>query len=87
MWIMKFASWRQQLLLCKSCFMIFLIYSIANDLIFNLVKLVCIVFKLSRFKLCCPTVSIRTKPLTYVITVKYLGFVFCENIKADEDYS
>ena len=60
-------------------------YSIANDLLFNPVKSVCIVFKPCRFKLYCPTVSIGTERLTYVNTVKYLGFVFCENKKDDED--
>ena len=60
-------------------------YSIANDLLFNPVKSVCIVFKPCRFKLYCPTVSIGTEPLTYVNTVKYLGFAFCENKKDDED--
>ena len=39
-------------------------YSIANDLLFNPVKSVCIVFKPCRFKLYCPTVSIGTEPLT-----------------------
>ena len=60
-------------------------YSIANDLLFNPVQSVCIVFKPCRFKLYCPTVSIRTERLTYINTVKYLGFVFCENKKDDED--
>ena len=54
-------------------------YSITNDLLVNPV------FKLCHFKLYCPTVSIGTEPLTYVNTVKYLGFVFCENKKDDED--
>ena len=61
------------------------VYNIANDLLFNTVKSVCIVFKPCRFKLYCPTVPIGTEPLTYVNTVKYLGFVFCENKKDDED--
>ena len=60
-------------------------YSIANDLLFNLVKSMCIVFEPCRFKSYCPTVFIGTEPLTYVNTVKYLGFVFCENKKDDED--
>ena len=60
-------------------------YSIANKLLFNPVKSVCIVLNPCYFKLYCPIVSIRTEPLTYVNTVKYLGFVFCENKKDDED--
>ena len=31
------------------------------------------------------SVSIRTEPLTYVYTVKYIGLVFSENKKDDED--
>ena len=59
-------------------------YSIANDLLFNPVKSVCIVFKPCRFKLYCATVSIGTEPMPYYInTVKYPGFVFCENQKDD----
>ena len=60
-------------------------YSLANDLLFNPVKSVCIVFKPCHFKLYCPIVSIGSEPLTYVNTVKYLRFVFCENKKDDED--
>ena len=45
-------------------------YSIANDLIFNPVKSVCIVFKLCRLKLYYSSVCIGTEPLTYVNTVK-----------------
>ena len=60
-------------------------YSIANDLLFNPVKSVCIVFKPCRFTLYCTTVSIGIEPLTYVNTVKYLGFIFCKNNKDDED--
>ena len=85
---MIFASWPRQVLLYKSCLMCVLnicTCSIANDLLFNPVKSVCIVFKPCRFKLYCPTVYIGTEPLTYVNTVKYLGFVFCENKKDDED--
>ena len=53
-------------------------YSIANDLIFNPVKSVCIIFEPCLFKLYCATVSIATEPLKYVNTVKYLGFIFCK---------
>ena len=60
-------------------------YSIANDLLFNPVKSMFIVFKPCRFKLYCPTVSIGKEPLTYVNTVKCLEFVFCENKKDAED--
>ena len=82
---MIFASWPRQLLLYKSCLMCVLNIALQTILLFNPVKSVCIVFKPCRFKLYCPTVSIRTERLTYVNTVKYLGFVFCENKKDDED--
>ena len=44
-------------------------YSIANDMLFNPEKYVCIVFTPCRFKLYCPTVFIGTEPPTYVNTL------------------
>ena len=60
-------------------------YSITNDLIYNPLKSVCMVFKPRRFKLYCSTVAIRDECLKYVDTFKYLGFVFSENKKDDSD--
>ena len=45
-------------------------YVITNDLIYNPPKSVCMVFKLRRFKLYCPTVAIGDECLKYVDTFK-----------------
>ena len=60
-------------------------FGITNDLIYNPLKSVCIVFKPCRFKLYCPTVAIGDGCLKYVNTFKYLGFVFSKNKKDDAD--
>ena len=60
-------------------------YGITNDLIYNHLKSVCMVFKPRRFKLYCPTVAIGDECLKYVVTFKYLRFVFSENKKDDAD--
>ena len=60
-------------------------YGITNDLIYNPLKSVCMVFKPRHFKLYCPTVAIGDECLKYVDTFKYLGFVFSENKKDDVD--
>ena len=62
-------------------------YGITNDLIYNPLKSVCMVFKSRRFNLLvhCTTVAIGNEYLKYVDTFKYLGFVFRENKKVDAD--
>ena len=60
-------------------------YGITNDLIYNPLKSVCMVFKPRRFKLYFPTVAIGDECLKYVDTFKYLGFAFSENKKDDVD--
>ena len=61
-------------------------YGITNDLIYNPLKYVCMVFKPCRFKLYCPTVAIiGNECLKYVDTFKYFGFIFSENKKDDAD--
>ena len=54
-------------------------YSIANDLLFNPVKSVCIVFKPCRFMLYCPTVSIRAAPFTYRWSRIKTGYIHFSN--------
>ena len=58
---------------------------ITNDLIYNPLKSVCMVFKHRRFKLYCPTVAIGVESLRNVDTFTDLGFVFSENKKDDAD--
>ena len=60
-------------------------YGITNDVKYNPLKFVCMVFKPRRFKYYCPTVAIGDECLKYVDTFKYLGFVFSDNKKDDAD--
>ena len=57
-------------------------YGITNDVIYNLLKSVCTVFKPRWFKLYCPTVAIRDESLKYVDTLKYLGLYLVKIKKA-----
>ena len=58
-------------------------YDVANDITFNPLKSVCLVFRPARYKLFCPRVHIGRAQLEYVNDAKYLGFMFCENKKDD----
>ena len=60
-------------------------YGITNDLLYNPLKSVCMLFKPRRFKLYSPTIAIEDECLKYIDTFKYLGFVFSENKKDDTD--
>ena len=60
-------------------------YSVANDITFNPLKSVCLVFRHAKDKLFCPRVHICSAQLEYVYDAKYLGFMFCENKKDDCD--
>ena len=44
----------------------------------------CLVVKPSRFQLKCPDVYINHNKLDYVVKVKYLGVIICDNMKDDE---
>ena len=81
---MTFVLWRQWQLPCKSYLIdVCYEYGITNDLIYNPLKSVCMVFKPRRFKFYCPTVAIGDECLRYVDTFKYLAFKFSENKKDD----
>ena len=56
-------------------------YGVANDITFNTLKSVCLVFRPA--KLFCPRVHIGRAQLEYVYDAKYLGFMFCGNKKDD----
>ena len=45
----------------------------------------CLVVKPSRFQLKCPDVYINHNKLDYVVQVKYLGVIICDDMKDDED--
>ena len=60
-------------------------YGKENDILFNPLKSNCIVFKPRRYHLYCPVVTIGSETLKFVHDTKYLGFIFCESKKDDED--
>ena len=60
-------------------------YGAANDILFNPLKSVCIVYKPKNYKLFCPSVNIGSEPLRFVNETKYLGFTFCSLNKDDKD--
>ena len=60
-------------------------YRVANDVTFNPLKSVCLVFSPAKYKLFCPRVYIGSAQLEYVYDARYLGFMFCENKKDDCD--
>ena len=60
-------------------------FSISNDIMFNPIKSVCVVFKSKSNKLYCPTVSLDCDILEYTAHTKYLGFTFSMNAQDDDD--
>ena len=60
-------------------------FSIRNDIMFNPIKSVCVVFKSKSNKLYCPTVSLDCDILEYTAYTKYLGFIFSMNVQDDDD--
>ena len=60
-------------------------YVVANDILFNPLKSVCIVYKPKYYKLFCPSVNIRSEPLRFVNKTKYLCFTF-GNLNKDDKY-
>ena len=60
-------------------------FSISNDIMFNPIKSVCVVFKYKSNKLYCPTVSLDCDILEYTAHTKYLGFTFSMNAQDDDD--
>ena len=58
-------------------------FSIRNDIKFNPIKSVCIVFKHKNNKLCCLNVRLDCNTLDYIS--KYLGFTFNMNSQDDDD--
>ena len=57
----------------------------ANDILFNPLKSVCIVYNPKYYKLFCPSVNNGSEPLRFVNEMKYLGFIFCNLNKDDKD--
>ena len=60
-------------------------YGFENDILYNPAKSSCLVVKPSTFQLKCPDVYINHNKLDYVVKVKYLGVIICDDMKDDED--
>ena len=60
-------------------------YGLDNDVLFNPLKSVCMLFKPKGYKLYSPNIMIGTEVLKYVDHIKYLGITLCETLKDDED--
>ena len=60
-------------------------FSIRNDIKFNPIKSVCIVFKHKNNKLYCPNVRLDRNILEYISCTTYLGFTFNMNSQDDDD--
>ena len=58
-------------------------FSLRNDIMFNLVKSVCVTFKPKNSKLSCPSVRLDRNTLEYISQTKYLDFMF--NTTAQDD--
>ena len=60
-------------------------FSIRNDIIFNPVKSVGVVFQPKKSKLFCPNVTLDINALEYIGRTKYLGFMFNSNAQDNEE--
>ena len=60
-------------------------YGLDNDVLFNPLKSVCMLFKPKGYKLYRPNIMIGIEVLKYVDNTKYLGITFCETLKDDKD--
>ena len=60
-------------------------YGAPNDILFNPLISVCIVYKQKYYKLFCPSINIGSQPIRFVNETKYLGFTFCNLNKDAKD--
>ena len=60
-------------------------FSVRNDIMFNPMKSVCVIFKSTSNKLYCPTVSLDCDILEDTAHTKYLGFTFIMKVQDDDD--
>ena len=60
-------------------------FSQCNDIVFNSLKSVYIVFRPKRYKLCCPTVSLHSDKLNRIPETEYLGYLLSKDQSDDED--
>ena len=60
-------------------------YCSNNDILFNPIKSLCIIFKPRAYKLYLPSVFIGSDAVKYVAESKHLGFSFCDSKQDDND--
>ena len=60
-------------------------YGLDNDVLFNPLKSVCMLFKPKGYTLYRPNIMIGTEVLKYVNNTKYMGITFCETMKDDKE--
>ena len=60
-------------------------YGSDNDILFNLIKSVCTIFKPKTCQLYLPPVFIGSDALKHAAESKYLGFSFCDSKQDDND--
>ena len=60
-------------------------FSQCNDIVFNSLKSVYIVFRSKRYKLCCPTVSLHSDKLNRIPETEYLGYLLSKDQSDDKD--
>ena len=60
-------------------------FGLVNDVEYNPIKSLCIVFKPRGFNLKCPDIYVNVTKLAYVKEAKYLGVIICNDLKDDGD--
>ena len=60
-------------------------FGLVNDVEYNPIKSLCIVFKPRGFNLKCPDIYVNVNKLAYVKEAKYLGVIICNDLKYDGD--
>ena len=60
-------------------------FGLVNDVEYNPIKSLCMVFKPRGFNLKCPDIYMNVSKLAYVKEAKYLGVIICNDLKDDGD--
>ena len=60
-------------------------FGLENDVEYNPIKSLCMVFKPRGFNLKCPDIYMNVNKLAYVKEAKYLGVIICNDLKDDGD--
>ena len=60
-------------------------FGLENDVEYNPIKSLCMVFKPRGFNLKCPDIYMNVNNLAYVKEAKYLGVIICNDLKDDGD--